>query len=617
MKKSIDVKIPEPIEFIKLQLEKIPYHIRVSFFTAAFSTFFIHLIFFTGRFANEDDRHFIRYAGWTISSGRWADKVRLASEYLLPIALFSMFILSLAITVCITIHLLHIRRIGSCMLLAVALPAFPCLAVGNAYLYMVDVYSIAMLFAALAVFVTRQYRFGWLSGALLLAVSLGEYQSYVAVAMTLCLMSVSIEFLLQELEKREFWKLVIRYLLMGASGITCYFIILRLLLKITGRELGTYKGIDSMGRIPLSQIPGLLTRTYQDFFNFFLGKRFIIAGNWLLAAYFCLGLLCVGLVVAIIVRKKIYRQPLALLFLVVLLLAFPVCANIVDLIAPESRTSILNIFAFSMVLPFACAIAELAGNFAPDTPWAHTRRALVSWGLLAVLVMINWNWFLQTNIYYSKVSSYYEHTALMCNRVFSRIERLPEFSQGADVAFVIDNNGLNYLLAKETNYSDVFISSDGLWHPIVGFYQQKNAGKPAILISNILGVQVNSVSISRIEEIKKTAAYQELDVWPADGCIGIIDGDIVVNFICLNAVVELQDDTLVFDVETKTEAIDLVGATYIWDIYRNGERIDTRSDTSSICTFTPEAPGDYYGSLLIRRQNGTKLTYTTPTITIP
>lgn len=616
--KKVTVEVPTPWPFLKPRLQKVPCHICASFFAAAFSAFFAHLFFFTGQFANEDNLHYMKYSAWHIGSGRWADKVRLTGEYLLPVVMFSLFILSLALTVCITIHLLRIRRMGTCVLLAFGIPAFPCLAVGNGYLFMVEVYSIAILFAALAVLVTRHYRFGWLPGALLLAVSMGEYQSYVALAMTLCLMSITIEFLLQELEKRDLFGLVVRYLLMGVLGVGCYFIILRLLLKSTGQELLSYKGIDSMGRIPLSQLPGLLIRTYRDFAAFFLGKKFIAADGLLLAAYLCLGLLCVGLLAMIVVRRKLYKQPAALLFLTVLLLLFPLCANVVDLVAPESSTSIINLFAYAMVLPFTCAIAELAGQFTPDAPRVRNCQALAAWGLLAILIIVDWNWFLQTNIFYSKINSYYEHTVLMCNRILSRIERLPAFSQGAEVAFIIDDNGVDYLFSNGTDYNDIILNDQGLWDPVIGFYRQKDAAKPATLISNICGVQINVASQSRIEEIKKTDAYQALDAWPTDGCIDVIDGVIVVNFICLNAVVELQDDILVFDIEDKSEVVDQTGTVYAWYVYRNGERINTRwYDASSAYSYEPEAAGEYYGLVFIKREDGNTVTYTTPTVMVP
>lgn len=606
--------LPTPDEFLLAKLKKIPHHIRVAFFTAAASTFFVHLFFFVGRFANEDDQHYVRYSTWHIRSGRWADAVRITGDYISPIVLFFCFIIALSLTVCIIIYLLRIRHTVNCVLIAAALPAFPCLAVGNGYLFMVEVYSVSMLFAALAVFVTERYRFGWIAGAVLLAVSIGEYQSYLALAMTLCLISVLMELLLNRLKKTELFHLFLRYLLMGVAGIACYFAALHTLLHFSGQELLSYKGINTMGKIPLSQLPALVFRTYKNFFNFFFGKRFLSAGHLLVLAFILLFLLCVGSLIVVIVRRKIYRKPTELLIIVISLLALPVCANIVDFVAFQSSASVLNIFAFSMVLPLACGLSELSICLLPNTFLARAGRALTSWGLLAAMIIVGWSWFQQTNIYYNKISSYYEHTMLMYNRVFSRIEVLPEFSQGASVAFINDRNTNYYDFSGATDYSDVFLEDPGLWNPLIGLSQ---IPKPTRMISSILGVEINRVESSHLQDLKDTDEYKAMPAWPMDGSVAVIDGVIVVNLNSFDAAVKLHNDTIVFDINVHPGALDQSDATYAWYIYKDGVKIDTRwYEEGSEYIYLPEESGDYYGMLFMK--NGKSMvTATTPTITIP
>ena len=82
--------------------------------------------------------------------------------------------------------------------------------------------------------------------------------------------------------------------------------------------------------------------------------------------------------------------------------------------------------------------------------------------------------------------------------------------------------------------------------------------------------------------------------------------------------VEWQDGMLSFDIEDKSETTDQTGTVYAWYIYRNGERINTRwYDTSSAYTYEPEAAGEYYGLIFIKREDGNTVTYTTPTIMVP
>ena len=72
------------------------------------------------------------------------------------------------------------------------------------YSFTVDAYMLAVLLSALAVYLTRKYRFGFLAGALLLGISIGIYQAYFSYVIVLFLLLFIMDLIDNEDFKQEF-----------------------------------------------------------------------------------------------------------------------------------------------------------------------------------------------------------------------------------------------------------------------------------------------------------------------------------------------------------------------------------------------------------------------------
>ncbi len=114
-----------------------------------------------------------------------------------------------------------------------------------------------------------------------------------------------------------------------------------------------------------------------------------------------------------------------------------------------------------------------------------------------------------------------------------RFEQLDGFTLDTPVAIITDSR---YVFGKKlSEYDELFPNiknSRMLRSHIMGLWNgPKATGRTKILMRNILGIDLNTVTEEEIEEIKKTEEYKSMGVYPAYDSVKMINGTAVANFI--------------------------------------------------------------------------------------
>ena len=146
-------------------------------------------------------------------------------------------------------ELLEIRKTWAAALTGGLLVSFPALASTFAYVFTLDGYMLAMFLAVLAVLFTKKFRFGYVPGAVCLSLSMGVYQAYLSFAMILSIFCVFMLFAGEGMCRVRFWRTcgqALHYLHMGVLGAVLYVVFLQILLRLQGKVLANYQGIDGM-----------------------------------------------------------------------------------------------------------------------------------------------------------------------------------------------------------------------------------------------------------------------------------------------------------------------------------------------------------------------------------
>ena len=261
-----------PWEFLQYSRNKIKNTWKIAFVSAFVIGLLIHLPVMLSDIPNHDGLSSMYFDQNMITSGRWFLTVAcgFSSYFTIPwvIGLIGMLWLSLSSVVLTETMELEdpLTIIGVSGLLV----SFPALASTFAYVFTMDGYMMALFLAVLSVLFTKKYKKGWILGGVCLAFSMGIYQAYLPFAILLCVYVILL-FFMEEHGVKEKVQYALRYLGMGIAGAVLYYVILQILLKLQGKVLDTYQGINSMEQGGSGQ--GLLTTLkgmYYDFLAFTL-----------------------------------------------------------------------------------------------------------------------------------------------------------------------------------------------------------------------------------------------------------------------------------------------------------------------------------------------------------
>ena len=177
--------------------ERFPAPSRWAFFSCLTTGLLVHLYAFTNTIPNSDGLSRVYDTQQMTISGRWVlhyvSALNSFTQMPTVIGLLALGFLGLAAGLLASLLGLESRALAG--LSGAVLAAFPCLGYTFLYMFTASDYCLAIFLAVLAVWLTRRWRFGWALGAGALALSMGIYQAYAAVAIGAALLAVLAQFL--------------------------------------------------------------------------------------------------------------------------------------------------------------------------------------------------------------------------------------------------------------------------------------------------------------------------------------------------------------------------------------------------------------------------------------
>jgi len=305
-----------------------------------------HIYFFVGRFANEDMLGYLSKAPAELGLGRYFYGT--SEFFILPVVIFLIVFIEVALTVILLLELFNIKDKIFGIIIAAFVVTFPSWSYSFVYAFLWDTYSLALLTAVLGVYCTNKRKYGFIIGAFFAACSLALYQSYIAVSMTLSLI-----ILICELYDKDIKSVIIKALKLAAFGIAG-FILYRIGIWAFGIEFRAYKGVDSMGRIPLNMLPELIKRTYESFVRFFIGNNFGLKEvRFFYVPLFITVVYMADMIFSVVMLKLNSDKKVKWankIFIAVILLLSPLAIDFIDFVGAETSASNLNSYAFVFVL---------------------------------------------------------------------------------------------------------------------------------------------------------------------------------------------------------------------------------------------------------------------------
>lgn len=431
------------------------------------------------------------------------------------------FLLLVALSTALIVDFLRIRNPISAVLTGVLMATFPTVCSTLVFRYTAPYYGLSLLLSVLAAWVISRWKYGFLLSAVCLACSMGIYQAYPPFTISLLVLALMRDSLDQDAQLIPLFRRGVLYCISLALGVVLYFVFLKVSLALysAGGEvvLDTYQGINNMGRISLSDLPGLLKRAWLSAALFpvadYGGLAFVrpLKVLWLL-----LTLTILSEIVFILVRKK--TKPLMIVFCGLMGLLFPLAINFIVVMVPEGSIYTIMIYSFVLV---GCAPLMLL-ECIPKVEEGRKRRFSQIIGILLAGIILY-------NGYYANVN----YTSLyFANR------QVENFVNGLMVQARMTEG---YTPEKKWVYvgeADKFMLYD-MWYeaPYYGGFSGSTAQglfnttySRDFWFAMYLGSSPRNASQEEQLQMQEDERVKQMPCWPSEGSMQVLDDYLVVKF---------------------------------------------------------------------------------------
>ena len=466
---------------------------------------------------------------WKIKLGRifvplYRDLIR--SDATLPWLIGLVSLIWIGLAVFLTIRIFHIESKLLIFLTAgIFTTNISVSATAATYLHDLDCYMFSLLCAIAAVYLWDRFSWGFLPGAAVLAVSMGMYQSYIAVTIVLVLVSCVLD-LLNEKSFRYVFRRGLKAIGMLLLGGILYFISVKGMLWLTHYSLATGRNnsMDVMKNLTPRLFLEMTIGAYQDCFARLWNAQSAYPAVLVRGATLLLTAVSVIAVITGLLNKKIgVPEKLLCLVLVALL---PLGMNLIYVL---TIGDIHDLMVFAVWLYYFLAL--LLGDWLVQR-WKKsgcppvrikTGQLLNGGCLLTVLLLMYGNVQFANGMYLKKDLEYDAYLSLM-TRVVYRMEDFEEYVPGETQVYFSG-------LPKNLNKS---IPGFHEYQMVTGMGQTDVLCAPQRIrfqayFDYILCTPINLVPDALWLEMEDNAQIAEMPCYPADGCMEMFDNILVVK----------------------------------------------------------------------------------------
>lgn len=453
--------------------------------------------------------------GWEVSLGRFfIPFVDLIKGTVVASILTSIIsIIIMAFTTLILSDLLKIKKNYIKVLLGILLVVTPTFSLTLMYPYTADSYTFAMLFSVLSVyFLNKEINLKNIFWTIICIVfTLGFYQAYLCVIITLCaivyLIRISTE---NEFTFKDIIKKIISDILILLIGIIAYYICYTIILKILNLNITDYSGGNKILSIEtLKNLLPSIKNTYITFYQFNFKNSIIENTEFVyrnIVNLFMFLLIFLNFII-LIINNKIYKKPYKLLLIALILLLFPVFSCIIQLIAQERTIDLL--MASALYLPFALLLKQI------ELIKVSKFNNVVNIISMFIVILSIWTFILTDNATYVATKLYNNQMSSLGNRIIEKIQNTEEIPQDAPICIMGKMNFSvhNPRLLNLTNFD---VSNVNVWT-----WQ--------IFLQDNLAIGRDICTFETYQNIYENQEYIDMNIFPYEGSIRIIDGITVVK----------------------------------------------------------------------------------------
>ncbi len=490
---------------------------KVCFIWALVMGLIAHLYKITNWLPNWDGLVFRYDAQNMISLGRWFLPVVCApsSFYDLPFIAGLMAIIFHGLGAVCICKMFGVRKNITAALIGAAAITFPTVTSVMMYNYVADGYALSFLFSCIAAMLITKDKPCYIGSLVLIALSAGIYQAYITVTIMLLLLSLIMELIYKNTAVKKVIFKSLKFLLTGVLGMALYYLVMTVLLKLTGTTLLEYQGFDDATSLKGIDIAGALYTIKESFISYFFDfskgpNVFGIINSIVFVLTFVLYL-------ADVIKNKLSIGKILMLSVFVILL--PIGASVLSFI--NSGIDYHNLMKMGFLVFYLFFILQYEKSERKSTK----LNAVKSWAILGVSVLLIFNQTIIANVSYHKLNMAYEKSYGTLIRIADRIEQT-EGAGECDSILV-----LGYLPESEAYSANLPPDMTGTTDGYILRADDEIVGQSVLCsaLNDYCGKNYKFISGEEKSELLKRTDTDSLKNWPAKNSILVIDNVIVIK----------------------------------------------------------------------------------------
>lgn len=506
-----------PEEMIeKLKKNILPQH-KTCLLSAIIVGIITHMYKITNWLPNWDSLVFRYDEQNMLSMGRWFLGVASApsSFYDLPWLAGLLAIIIHALSAVCICKMFDIKKNTTAILVGATVASFPTVTSVMMYNYVADSYALSFLFACIAALLLTKEKPNYIVAVALIALSVGIYQAYITVTIMLLLCHLILETLKRDTKVKAILLKTVKFLSAGVVGMALYYIVLTIILKITGTTLLEYQGFDSAMSLSNLDILGSIYTIKESFVNYFFNFS-----NGINLFNILNVLVLVSAIVMYLVDIIRNKPNFAKILLLCVFIAFlPIGASVLAFI--NSGVDYHNLMKMGFVVFYLFFILQYEKTDCD----CKKINAIKSWTVLAITTVLVLNQVVIANISYHKLNIAYEKSYGILIRIADRIEQ----TEGADDCDRI--LVLGALEGSEAYSAEISLDMTGTTDGLILRADDEMVGQ-SVLCSALNDYCAKNYGFVSGEE--KTTLLEKFDAenlgcWPEKDSVIVVDNVIVVK----------------------------------------------------------------------------------------
>lgn len=460
-----------------------------------------------------DTMHSFYGTGATYRSGRWfldwASRVSTNYELTWLNAILSLVYISVAVVM--IIELLEIRTKSSIILTAMLVVTFPTVTATFAYMFTADGYMMAFMLAVLGVYLTEKYKYGFSIGMICICLSMSTYQAYLSVSLVLIAIICIKRVLLDGMTFIEAVQKEYRHVIAVVAGAVLNKVLTNVIIKHIGMALTTYQGINDVRLLTIEDNIKAVGASWKSF------KYFFMIAEWADTSIYsrlnqCVFVLLLVFTIYYIVKKKVYKRPVALLCVLAAYLCMPLLAYVIRFVSVQVVYHALMVMCLCLIYVFVLLLIE---HFSEE----NKLERICKWVTILVLCGVCYVNIVNANYSYYQMNLSYEKSYAIAMDVLSRVEEIEEFDGTQKIAICGSYDASTSLVVPESP-EIVGVSNDII---LVGQDHFIN------MWQWLMGRVYTGVGEEELWTIQESEAYVQMNTYPYAGCVDMIDDVVVVK----------------------------------------------------------------------------------------